>query len=244
MTRDSKRRLAIVTAAAVIAATSPLWGPRILRSVPAFYVHAIEVDGARFVGTEEARALAAIAPDASVWDDHRTAEDRLRMHPLVEDVRIRRSGLRRVRIELSEVRPVALVPTPLLRPVDGAGELLPLDPATHALDLPILQGARVDGDRVADESSRRVLAALERLAALDAGFAGRVSEVRHLPGDAFELVLLSGSHAERLLLPVEDADKAFLRIEGAVRECGDRGRVISADARFRDRVVVRLEEGA
>ena len=85
---------------------------------------------------------------------------------------------------------------------------------------------------------------LERLMLLNADFAGQVSEVRHLRGDAFELVLLSGSHAERLVLPVEDTDVAFLRLEDAVRECATRGRVISADARFEGRVVVRLEEGS
>ena len=67
MTRETRRRLVVVAAAAAVGAASPLWGPRILRTVPAFYVSAIEVSGARFVGADVARDLAAIPPDASVW---------------------------------------------------------------------------------------------------------------------------------------------------------------------------------
>lgn len=244
MTRQNRRRFVVVAAAAALGATSPLWGPRVLRTVPAFYVSEVEVTGDRFVAPDAARELAAIPPDASVWDDHRAAADRLETHPLVEGARVRRVGLRRLRIELEEVRPVALVPTPVLRAVGGEGDLLPLDPAIHGLDLPILQEARVEADRVSDEDSRRALAALDRLELLNPDFAERVSEVRHLPGDALELVLLEGSRARKLVLPVSDIDVAFLRVEDAVRECTDRGRVVSADARFRGRVVVRLEGGA
>lgn len=241
MTRQLRRRLAVIGVAAALGVASPAWGPRVLRTVPAFYVSGVEVTGARFVDADAARGLAAIPPEASVWDDHRAAEDRLRMHPLVEDARVRRSGLHGLRIELREVRPVALAPTPELRPVDGKGDVLPLDPAQHALDLPILQGATVESDRVSDEDSRRALAALERLALLNADFANQVSEVRHIPGDAFELILLAGSHVERLLLPVEGTDIAFLRVEDAVRECASRGHVVAADARFKGRVLVQLE---
>jgi len=49
---------------------------------------------------------------------------------------------------------------------------------------------------------------------------------------------------DRVVLPVDDAELAFLRAEDAIGQCSERGRVISVDARFRDQVVVELREAA
>ncbi len=244
MTRQVKRRLVAVGLAAAAGILSPLWGPALLRTMPAFNVASVSVQGARFVAPDAARSLADIPADASVWDDHAASESRLQAHPLVEEVRIRRAGYNRLAIQVREVQPVALVPAPMLEPVDGRGVLLPLDPSMHALDLPILLEARVEKGRVADEDSRRVLKVLERLEGLSPGFVNRVSEVRRTAGDAIELVLLEGSHVGRMLLPVEGAEVAFMRAEDAISECSDRGRVVSVDGRFRDQIVVEIEEAA
>jgi cell division septal protein FtsQ len=244
MNREARRRLSLVAAAAAVGVASPLWGPVVLRSIPALRVSRVEFTGTRFVDPAAARALASVPPDASVWDDHSAAESRLRLHPLVEDVRIRRSGLTRLTVDVREIQPVALVATPVLQAVDARGYVLPLDPAQHRLDLPILQDARVESDRVVPEGSRRALAALERLGQLNRDFVERVSEVRHVSGESIELLLLEGSHAGRVLLPTENTELAFLRVESALRECSDRGRIRSVDGRFRDRVFVDLEDGA
>ncbi len=244
MNRQTRRRLGVALAAAALGVTGPFWGPRLLRTVPAFRVAEIEVEGERFVAAGEALDMAGIAPDGSVWDDYREAEERLRGHPLIEDAEVRRSGFNRLTLVLVEVKAVALVATPVLSAVDARGEVLPVDPARHRIDLPVLQGADVQSGRVADEASRRVLLALERLGDLNRGFVDRVSEVRRVPGDAIELILLEGSHAGRILLPMDDADLAFLRVEDALRSCEERGRIVSADARFRGQVVVELEGDA
>jgi cell division septal protein FtsQ len=203
-------------------------------------VQAVRVSGARFVDPDQARTLAAIGPEASVWDDPLPWEARVEAHPLVLDARVRRRGLTRLSLELEEVHPVALVPTPVLVPVDGDGHLLPIDPAGHALDLPILFGAELRDNSVDDEASRRALAALEDLRGLDSEFVSQVSELRAVAADGIQLVLLDGNHAERILLPVERPVQAFLRVEAALRECQTLGNVISADARFRGQVVVGL----
>lgn len=241
MSRQTRRRLAMAVTAAALAVWSPRWGPAVMRTVPAFRVSGIEVSGQRFVPSDAARALAAILPDASVWDDHADSEARLEKHPLIEEAHIRRRGFNRLMIELREVQPVALVSAPVLEPVDGRGTILPLDPSAHALDLPILLQATVEAGRVADEDSRRVLAVLERLDGLSPGFVHRVSEIRRSTGDAIELLLLDGSPVGKIVLPIDDAEVAFLRAEDAIGECAERGRVISVDARFRDRIVVQLE---
>jgi len=238
--RTARRRIGVVSAVALIGAASPAWGPAVLRTVPAFGVAGIDVSGARFVAEDEARALAAILPGTSVWDDHSEAEARLESHPLVEDALIRRRGFNRLVIELHEVRPIALVSAPALEPVDGRGQLLPIDPSAYALDLPILLEATVEDGRVADEASRRALAVIDLLYRLSPEFVNQVSEVHRATGDAVELVLLRGSHVDRLVLPVENAELAFLRAEDAISACAERGHVVSVDARFREQVVVQL----
>lgn len=241
MTRAARRRFGVVGASALAGVSSPLWGPLLLRAVPAFDVRTVEVSGAHFVDPEVARSLAAVPADASMWDDPAEWEDRVRAHPLVADIRVRRSGLGRLTPQLYEVVPIALVPNPVLAPVDAAGRLLPIDPARRGLDLPILTGVTI-GDHALDGGAIRVLEALERLRHLDPAFVTQVSELRHAGGDVLEVILVDGSRVERIFLPLDGAVRAFLRVESAVRSCETRGRVVEADARFRDQVVIRMGE--
>lgn len=241
MTRQTRRRAAVAVASALVGAATPLWGPRILRGVPMFQVESVEIRGARFASASELRELAAIGPDATVWDDAAEWEGRLESHPLVEDARVRRVGAGRLALEVREVQPVALVATPLLVAVDAEGRALELDPSRHALDLPILTRAHVDGDpgRVREEHARRALTALEEIRLLAPEFLLRVSEIRTPDPESMELLLVEGSRVDRLLLPLDDAARAFRRATEAVRAAEARTTVVSADARFRDRVVVR-----
>ena len=59
-----------------LAVLSPMWGPALMRTVPAFRASVIDVSGARFVPEDAVRALAAIPADASVWDELLEAEAR------------------------------------------------------------------------------------------------------------------------------------------------------------------------
>lgn len=240
MTRRIRRRLTVTGLSMVAGAASPLWGPPLLRTMPVFEVRDVAVSGSRFVDPDVVRTLAAIETDASVWDPPRDWEERVRAHPLVADAHIRRSGFRELTVELREVRPVAFVATPVLRPVDGDGTLVPIDPTRHALDLPILLGAHIEGGRVHEEPSRRALSVVEQLQEVDSVFVGQVSEFQPAPGDVLVLRLLDGSHAERIILPLEESVQAFLRVEAALGETQRRGSVLSADARFRGQVVIRL----
>jgi len=241
VTRQTRRRLSVAVACALAGATTPLWGPRALRSVPMFAVETVEVRGARFVAEADLRELAAIDPGASVWDDAAEWEQRVESHPLVEEARLRRIGATRLALEVREVRPVALVATPLLVPVDAEGRALDLDPSRHALDLPILTAAHIEGDpgRVREESARRALAALEEIRLVSPEFVLRISEIRSPDPESMELLLVEQSRIDRLLLPLDDAARAFRRATEAVRAAESRTTVVAADARFSDRVVVR-----
>jgi cell division septal protein FtsQ len=243
MTRQTRRRIGVALIGALIGISSPLWGPPILRGIPAFEVRTVDIAGTRFSDPDELRELAGIGPDASIWDDPSAWEQAIMAHPLIEEVRVKRPGRNRLRIEVREVRAMAAVPTPSLVAVDAGGYRLGVDPSEHLLDLPILTRASVDSltGRVAEEEARRSLAVLEELESLAPEFVHRVSEVVPLDSESFELLLLDGSLVERLTLPYSDASRAFLQAAAAIQAMEGRGVIVSADARYADKVFVRTE---
>jgi cell division septal protein FtsQ len=228
---------------ALIGVSSPFWGPRVLRGIPAFEVRTVEVVGIRFADPDELRALASIGPGASIWDDPGLWESAIREHPLIEEARVRRAGRNQLRIEVREVRAIAVVATPSLQAVDADGYRLDVDPSVHLLDLPILTTASFDSltGRVVEEEARRALAVLEELESLSPEFVRRVSEVVPLDSEALELRLLDGSLVDRLTLPYAEASRAFLQAAAAIQAAEERGTVRSADARYADKVFVRTE---
>jgi cell division septal protein FtsQ len=178
---------------------------------------------------------------SSIWDDPGSWESSIVEHPLVEEARVVRAGPDRLRIEVREVRPVALVPVPGLVAVDGDGYRLDVDPAVHRLDLPILRDATIDSatGRIREEEARRSLAVLEEIDLLAPEFVERVSEVLPLDSEAFDLKLMDGSIVESITLPYRDASRAFLQAAAAIQAAEERGVIVSADARYAEKVFVR-----
>ncbi len=245
MTRQTRRRIGVALTGALMGVSSPFWGPPILRGIPAFEVREVEIVGARFADPDDLRTLADFGVGASIWDDPGTWEEAISAHPLIESVRIVRAGRDRLRVEVHEVQAVALVATPGLAAVDASGNRLGVDPSEHQLDLPILAGATLDSAtrRVAEEEGRRSLAVLEELASLSPEFIRRVSEVVPLDSEALELHLIEGSLVDRLTLPYADASRAFLQAAAAIQAAEQRGTVVSADARYAEKVFVRTGDG-
>jgi hypothetical protein len=242
MTRRTRRRLTVLLLAAVAGAGSPLWGPPLLRTLPAFEVAEVRVTGLRYLEASGIRDLAAVPPDASVWDDPGEWEERVRSHRLVEEVRVARRGWNALEIQVSEVRPVALVMEGgALRAVDGDGTVLPLDPTRHRLDLPVIREARGRVEGGSGRHPSRVLGALSELGREDSTFLARVSEVQVLPDGAMQAWMMGDAPVERVVLPVEGAARALDRIETALGVAGRR--TATADARFRDQVVLTRGDG-
>ncbi|HKK08477.1 MAG TPA: FtsQ-type POTRA domain-containing protein [Gemmatimonadota bacterium] len=238
MTRRTRRRLYAATVAAVVGAGAPVWAPALLSRLPAFRVEEVGVVGTRYVPPDRVAALAAVEPDASVWDDPSRWEDRVRSDPLVADARVRRTGAHRIEIRVTEVQPVALVPTPDLVAVDSGGRVLPLDPSDADLDLPIVgQGAKVEGGSVSDARTLELLRVLDRLRSTDPGFVRSASQLVRVPGGV-EVFMADGAYAARVLLPPASPDSALRRVEAALAARGGRGEVERADARFDGQVVV------
>lgn len=243
ITRRGRRRLLFALMAASIGFSVPLWVPRILATLPAFRISELRVVGAEHASTDEIRELAAVTPDASVWDDPAAWEERVRAHPLVREATARREGFHTLEIAVVERRPVALVATPELRPVSGDGYMLPLEPSSAPLDLPIVRGP-VETERgfVTDPEIRELIFALERMDRTRGDFMSLVSEVGRAAEGGYRFLLLPGAGADVVLLPRDQPLRALDRVSIALGQIEDR-HVARADARFRGQVVLtRAEE--
>lgn len=216
--------------------------PRLLSKMEVFSARDFAMKDARFVQVEEALRWARIPDGASVWDDPSAWEERLRRHPLVEDVEIGRDLPGGLVFRVREVTPVALVPRPTLEPVDARGRVLPLDPSMHRLDLPVIR-PRVEG--VARELDSGDLAAatreMGRLRALDPRLVSRISTLTVGARDD----LIASLSEPRVDLRFRPPLTALRLQEGmqALRHASDRmgpSSVRAVDLRYEDQVVVRL----
>jgi len=227
---------------ASIGLSVPIWVPRLLATLPAFQISELRVTGTDHIPPEEIRAL-AVTPDATVWDDPATWEERVRAHPMVREATTRREGFRSFEIAVVERRPVALVATPELRPVSGDGYVLPLEPSSVSLDLPIVQGQiEMENGFVTDPEVRELIFALARMDRTRSDFMSLVSEVGPAAEGGYRFLLLPGAGADVVLLPHDQPLRALDRVSIALGQIEDR-RVARADARFRGQVVLtRVEE--
>jgi cell division protein FtsQ len=79
----------------------------------------------------------------SVWQPLDSLSSRVAGHPMIANVLVERDLPGTLRVIVTERIPVALVPSrgQQLRPADASGTVLPIDPATTGLDLPIASTA-------------------------------------------------------------------------------------------------------
>jgi len=216
--------------------------PRALAEVEAFRVEEVRLRGARFLTHEEAVKALNLSDRASVWDDTKILEARLEEHPLVKEVTIHRRFPGALLLQVVEREPVALIPNPTLDPVDESGRLLPIDPAFHKLDLPLMASAGQEGPGSLTPAEIRLLAGeISRLAQGDPELHSMISDFAlNSSGDVRARILdppvtlhfrpgLSGGRIRTGLQVLRDAQARF-----------DEGDVVELDLRFKDQVVVRF----
>jgi cell division septal protein FtsQ len=140
-------------------------------------------------------------------------------------------------VTIEERTPVGFVAGPVLEPVDRDGQVLPLDPVEHRLDLPVL--IRTGGGAALSRSQLRVLAMeVDRLAADDPTFLAAVSEMAiDDTGDATALV--SGDLLLRFRPPLSHLRlrDGLAALDDAVLRQPDQT-VTVLDLRFEDQVVI------
>jgi cell division protein FtsQ len=138
--RGLKRFLALLGAGAVAAV---LWVilPLGLRHLDFFRVRRVEIVGLQYLDAARVLGAARIPPGASIYDDHAPIAARLQALPGVRRAEVDRRAPGTLRIELTEVEPVALTPRgDRLAMVNARAEVLPYDPLGSSPDLPVLIG--------------------------------------------------------------------------------------------------------
>ena len=219
---------------------------RALSQAEMFRVVDVSVEGAQHLTRDEVLAAAAIPSRASIWDDMEPLAIRLRSHPLIREVRIRRRLPGRLVLEVREREPVALLPSPTLTPVDREAHLLPISPVGRRMDLPLLQPRRdagAEGTELTPVQLRELTSELSRLGELDPAVLASVSEIAL---DSWGDILVHlGQPRVTLryrapLVPARLSDGLRVLTDALERE-PDR-MLVSVDLRFADQVVVRFSD--
>ena len=229
--------------AAVLFGWGLSWGipraPGALARVGWFRVRELRVEGVRYLTTEEVQRAAAVPMHANLWDDVAPVVTRLRAQPLVRDVRVSRRLPGTLWVRIVEREPIGLLPTPTLEPVDRDGRRLPLDPARHRLDLPVIRPARSAPGALAPAAIAAAAREAARLAELDPAFWERVSVVT--ADGSQDMALEWGDPAVRLRFRIPLAQVRVREALAVLADASDRaGGQLPAtlDLRFADQVVV------
>ena len=222
-------------------------GSHLLARFARLRVSDIEVRGTHYLDPEVIRRLVPAYQDKR--GGARALEGRVRTHRLIEDAAVQSLPGDIVEIVVRERRPVALVANPdLLNPVDPGGEYLPLDPAVHRLDLPILRPMREQSGTLTISEHQQIqtmAGEMHRLGQLHPDFARSVSEVVWTPRGTLT-AHFSGSEAVLHFQPplsVRRLREGLAVLADALPRAPERG-ITVADLRFADQVVVRYASAA
>lgn len=219
--------------------------PAMLRRMDAFKVQRVEIRGTRYLAPYDALVQSGITRTSNVFDEFQPWRDRLLRHPMVLAADVERELPNTIKVSITETEPIALARTPALRPVDARARALPIDPATIDLDLPLLtRVARPDSNGYfGDAQTRAAVAVLNVLRHRDARLYSWISEaapMRH--GLLLQLRQPLGAKA----LVASDPRALRLReLEVTLSDLSARGELSQLkriDARFRDQIVVTLDQ--
>ena len=221
-------RLALGGVALLLLLASPLWAPRALRQLAFFRVRKIEVNGLRYTPAGEVLARLKVDTTRSVWDPLAPLAARVMTHPQVESAFVSRKLPGTLVVDVTERRPVALVPIGgELRAVDERGVTLPLDPSRTPVDAPVVTAPR-------DARVYHLLGQMQREAP---ALYARISSVR--PAGNGELLVQVADVPVRTTTSVTLA--RLTDIEPVQRDLARRQlHAAELDLRYRDQVIARL----
>jgi cell division septal protein FtsQ len=178
------------------------FAPKFLRKIDFFRVRRVELIGVEYLGQDEVLHGLGLARQASVFDDLAPIERRAKAIPGAMDAEVSRRLPGTLRIEVTEVPPVALVPgRDGMVAMDASGRLLPFDPSVAAPDLPL-----------APRSDSLVGRLLGQVRAADPALFGQISSAQR---DGSSVIL---AVAKRRLLFRPDASVETIRAVTAVAQ--------------------------
>ncbi|MEX2528307.1 MAG: FtsQ-type POTRA domain-containing protein [Gemmatimonadota bacterium] len=235
MTRPLVRVFLLLTLVGVTTvAVEPL--SQQVREWEIFRVRQVLVEGNQLVSDSQVVAALALEPGSSIWDDKKEWVQRLRAHPVIREVRIRRGVPTTLNVSVEERRPVAFVPGPTLFPVDGTGQSLPLElPTLAALDLPLLPAG------LPAEELTALAGEVERLLRDEPGFSALLSHLERNASGGWVAHLTSPRVEIHFQLPLTSARlrDGFRVLEDALERDPQRPPA-AVDLRFADQVVLSL----
>jgi cell division septal protein FtsQ len=120
-----RTRRIVLAAVGIVAASSPFWGPPLLRVSPGFDTRRVEVSGTRLLAPHEVLAASGVKIGGSVWTDPAGWEAGPAPPPRRRRGEVTRRLPNTLRIRVTEKRAAALVQAGTLRPVTAEGEVLP-----------------------------------------------------------------------------------------------------------------------
>ena len=206
-----------------------------------FSVREIKVKGRERVGGSEIVALAGLSHGMNIWKiDVKAIEAKIKEHPWVKRVLVRRELPHRVVIEVEERVPKAIVALGRLYYVDADGMVFKEVGEGENVDLPLLTGLQ-PADLVPARSSRlRIQEALKlddflRKSSLS------LSEIHFSPGRG--VVLYPMGYPVAVTMGWGDWQEKLGRLERVMLEwSGKEGRLAALDLSFRDRVVAKIKK--
>lgn len=239
--RPRWQRLSVYSLLFVVAATLvaiPWWGPRALSRLDFFRVRRVEFQGVRFAKAPELVQRLKVDTTQSVWQPLDSLSARVADHPMIANVLVERDLPGTLRVIVTERIPVAFVQTRSgVRPADAKGTILPIDPATTALDLPVASGDSV------------VLGVLDGLRQNAPEIYARVTEARRVRDDELRFTLTggvvgaAGPAMSSMLIVRTGPDVTVARFRDILPVEADLARnhlrAVELDLRFRDQVIAR-----
>ena len=221
-----RAKLVGALAVAMVVLSAPWWGRAALSQLDFFRMRRVEIEGLRYLAPADVAARMQVDTTLSIWIDLDPVIERIKAHPQVADVRIRRRLPGTLIARVTEHMPVAVVATRTgFQVLDGRGVILPVDPSQVPVNLPVLVQR--------DTALLRLLAGVR--AAQPALFE-RISEARRT-GNELRLELaavtvraMADVTVQRLadIIPVE-RDLASRQLRAA-----------ELDLRYREQVIARL----
>lgn len=174
-----------------------------------FSLQAVEVRGNVRVPEGEVLRLAAVEPGLNLWQlDVRAVAERVRVHPLIEEVQVERRWPHTLVITLREREALALLPAQEgFWVVDGQGYVMEGTSSLRQRELPLISGLELGEDLgpgvcLRDEGLKAALTVLKELS----------------PQDRQQIMEIEAGEADNLLLYLQGQVKVKFGDSGGVEE--------------------------
>ena len=206
---------------------------------PYFAIREVKVLGAEKVKGADIVVMSGLGAHTRIWSiDPTELEERVRRHPWVKTVLIRRELPARLVIAIEEWRPAAIVALDKLYYVSGDGVIFKALDEEESVDFPFITGLRAAQLPPREPATQEKLSQAVALGRTVERKALGVSEIRFRPGGG--LVLYPVSYPVPFHMGWGDWDEKLSRLQWFLKEFqGREARFRAVDLSFRGRVVAR-----